>query len=416
MNDAQTPNRQAFRGKYYFQLPNPSSLKILVVDDNDALRYSVVRSLREAGYQIAEAATGSEGLRLSGDLPDLILLDINLPDMSGFQVCKQLKSSPETSHIPVLHVSSTFVDTEYRVRGLQGGADAYLAEPIDRAELIATVNALLRLKHAEAMARQQAERAETAVAKLADLNKILEQRIAARTEELTGANESLRELSSRLLQSQDEERRKIARELHDSVGQTVAALKMNNSILTQEVDKLSPRGSSAVTESTALIEEILTSIRTISHLLHPPLLDEAGLTVALESYLQEFGSRSGIEVSFDSQFDLPRLSPEAETHIFRIVQECIGNIHRHSQSKTAKVTLQADTDRVLLEIADDGVGISPSRLEELRRGIRSGVGFRGMRERLAPSGGELTVHSEGKGTTIKIVIPFGLKARPRAAT
>src|SRR5262244_3616581 len=135
MNEPQNPPDQASRGRFFFALPNPSSMKILVVDDNDALRYAVVRSLREAGYQIAEAATGSEGLRLSGEAPDLILLDVNLPDMSGFRVCEQLKGHPETSHIPVLHISSTFVDPEYRVRGLQGGADAYLAEPIDRAEL-----------------------------------------------------------------------------------------------------------------------------------------------------------------------------------------------------------------------------------------------------------------------------------------
>src|SRR5215468_556627 len=119
MNDLENPTGQASPGRLFFEPAIASSMKVLVVDDNDALRYAVVRSLREAGYQILEAASGSEGLRLSIESPDLILLDVNLPDMSGFQVCKQLKSSPATSHIPVLHVSSTFVDTEYRVRGLQ---------------------------------------------------------------------------------------------------------------------------------------------------------------------------------------------------------------------------------------------------------------------------------------------------------
>ena len=398
------------------RLPDPASIKILVVDDNEALRYTVVRSLRDEGYQIAEAATATEGLRLSSESPDLILLDINLPDMSGFQVCKQLKAAPLTCHIPILHISSTFVDAEYRVRGLRGGADAYLTEPIDRAELIATVNALLRLKLAETTARQQAGRAEAALSELQGLNQELESRIAERTAELTEANESLRELSSKLLQAQDDERRKITRDLHDSVGQTAVALKMNNSIVVREAGQLSQRAFDAATENSTLIDEIIKSIRTISHLLHPQLLDAAGLSAALEWYLQEFGSRSGVQVSFDSQFHQQRLSAETEIHIFRIVQECLGNVHRHSQSQTARVRLSTQGDRVLVEIADDGIGISASRLQELRRGIRSGVGFRGMRERLAQIGGELTVHSEGKGTTIKVEVPFERKARPQAAT
>src|SRR5215467_3173425 len=170
MNDAREEAPRVSSERFSAGSQKPSAIKILVIDDNDALRYAVVRSLREAGFQIAEAATGAEGLRLAAESPDLILLDVNLPDMSGFEVCKQIKGSPRTSHIPVLHISSTFVDPEFRVRGLQGGADAYLAEPIDRAELIATVKALLRLSQAEASARQQAARAEAALAELADLN------------------------------------------------------------------------------------------------------------------------------------------------------------------------------------------------------------------------------------------------------
>jgi len=115
-----------------------SAIRILTVDDNEALRYSLVRALRDAGYQVMEARTGAEALTLAAELPDLITLDVNLPDMSGFQVCRKIKADPATTHIPILHVSSTFVDPESRVQGLAGGADAYLAEPIDRAELVAT--------------------------------------------------------------------------------------------------------------------------------------------------------------------------------------------------------------------------------------------------------------------------------------
>src|SRR5262249_31953640 len=114
-----------------------SNIKILTVDDNEALRYSLARSLRDAGYQVIEANSGEQALKLAAESPDLITLDVNLPDMMGFQVCRMIKNNPATAHIPVLHISATFVDPESRVRGLEQGADAYLAEPIDRAELVA---------------------------------------------------------------------------------------------------------------------------------------------------------------------------------------------------------------------------------------------------------------------------------------
>src|SRR5579862_8962749 len=215
-------------------LPGNNTIRILTVDDNEALRYSLVRSLRDAGYQVIEAKTGAEAIARAAELPDLITLDVNLPDMNGFQVCRKIKADPATTHIPILHVSSTFVDPQSRVRGLEGGADAYLAEPIDRAELVATVGALLRLKTAEMMARQQAQIAEQARRDLAELNANLEHRVGERTEELKRANENLKELSIRVLQMQDEERRRIARELHDGVGQTLAAMKMNRAVVVKE--------------------------------------------------------------------------------------------------------------------------------------------------------------------------------------
>jgi signal transduction histidine kinase len=330
--------------------------------------------------------------------------------MSGFQVCQRLKSEPLTSHIPILHISSTFVDPESRIRGLQGGADAYLAEPIDRGELIATVRALLRLKNAEAVARQQAKAAESARAELAQMNTTLEMRVAERTVELEAANGNLRELSIRLFKMQDDERRHIARELHDSIGQLLAAITMNQAVISKEADKLSPAADKAFKENNAMVGEILRGIRTISHLLHPPLLDEAGLPSALRWYVEEFGDRSGIQVSLDCPESLARLPIELETALFRIVQECLGNVHRHSGSQIATIHLDIVDGQAHLEISDEGHGIPDGRQLELKSGGRSGVGLRGISERIAQFGGQLEIQSSNKGTTIVADIPVSYRS------
>src|ERR1051326_4896226 len=222
-----------------------SSSTILTVDDNEAIRYTLVRSLRDAGFQVKEARTGAEALDRARENPDLITLDVNLPDIHGFELCRQIKSNPETAHIPILHLSSTFVDPESRVHGLASGADAYLAEPIDRAELVATIAALLRLKNAEASARKAASVAESARKELAELNTALEDRVRERTSELETANRSLRELSARLLQMQDEERKRIARELHDGVGQLLVAIGMNQAVIRNEISAFTPNAAKA---------------------------------------------------------------------------------------------------------------------------------------------------------------------------
>lgn len=385
---------------------NGGRLRVLVVDDNDSLRYAVCRSLREAGYEVLEAQNGAQALTLASEKPDLITLDVNLPDISGLDICRRVKANPETEHIPVLQLSATFVDSESRVRGLEGGADAYLTDPTNRAELVATVGALLRIKSAERLAKLRATEAEEARKQLAELNDSLERRVQERTVELEAANNSLRELSHRLLMIQDDEHRRIARELHDGVGQLLAAIAINVSLVNLEADKLSQRARDATADNVSMVQEIVRSIRTISHLLHPPLLDESGLASALSWYVDEFGQRSGIKVAFRCSPELGRLSSEMEIAIFRIVQESLGNVLRHSQSSTATVSLDVAHGFVNLVIRDEGVGIPVERQNQLKTGTRGGVGLRGMRERVRQLDGTLNVHSSPRGTEIAVAIPF----------
>jgi PAS domain S-box-containing protein len=233
----------------------------------------------------------------------------------------------------------------------------------------------------------------------------LEERVRERTAELNTATESLRNLSARLLQIRDEESRRLARELHDSVGQMLSAISMNTAAVKAQVQKLDERGAKAVLENAELIEQISTEIRTISYLLHPPLLDELGLRSALSWYVEGFSERSKIKVDLEIAADFGRLSTELETAIFRIVQECLTNIHRHSGSKTAVIRILQEKDQVTIVAEDAGKGIPADKLG-MRPAGQTGVGFRGMAERLRYLGGNLKLKSDANGAVVTATMPL----------
>jgi signal transduction histidine kinase len=232
----------------------------------------------------------------------------------------------------------------------------------------------------------------------------LEDRIRERTAELGVANENLRDLSARLLQSQDEEKRRLARELHDSIGQLLAGLSMNLANVRGDIERLN-KTAATLTDSESIVQEMSQEVRTISHLLHPPLLDEAGLQSALRWYVDGFAQRSKINVDLDLPKRLGRLPREVETAIFRVVQECLTNIHRHSGSPTASIRLRHPDGEVLVEIADQGKGIPPEKREMLALNGTPGVGIRGMRERIRQLGGTLEINSNVTGTIVTVRLP-----------
>jgi signal transduction histidine kinase len=241
----------------------------------------------------------------------------------------------------------------------------------------------------------------------------LERRVTERTSQLQQMNielhtqaEVVRELSGRLLQMQDEERRHIARELHDSVGQILAALAMNLSAVQSESDRITPAAAAALVEGSDLVRELSRQVRTISHLLHPPLLDEVGLISALQWYVEGFGERSKIQVSLNLPADFGRLPRDMEIAIFRIVQECLTNVHRHSGSRSAAVCITRAASQLRVEVEDAGKGVPAEKQSQIVGGGRTGVGMSGMRERVRQFGGRLEVSSVPGHTIVVATLPL----------
>jgi signal transduction histidine kinase len=241
------------------------------------------------------------------------------------------------------------------------------------------------------------------------LAQTLDAEVRARTRELEEQSNHVRELSWRLLRSQDEERRHIARELHDSAGQTLTVLGINLAQLAQKAGRNAPELAAEAEQIQETVQQLHREIRTTSYLLHPPLLDESGLYSAISWYLQGLQERSGLEVRLDCSEKFGRLSREVELVIFRLVQECLTNIHRHSGSKSASIRLTQDVNQITLEIRDQGKGMAAERLAEVQSG-RSGVGITGMRERLRQFDGTLEIESGDLGTRVFATIPVANSA------
>jgi signal transduction histidine kinase len=243
--------------------------------------------------------------------------------------------------------------------------------------------------------------------------RLLSAELAARRQaELSAreSEESMRRLTVRLLQLQDEERRKFSRELHDSLGQYLAGVKMNLDMLSSTY----PEPHRLLTESIYLLDQAISETRTISHLLHPPLLDEAGFASAAKWYVEGFAQRSGIEVKTDLPDEVDRFPRTVELGLFRVLQESLTNIHRHSGSSKAEIALKMQPGKVLLTIRDFGRGV-PSELLIIFQGngTNSGVGLAGMRERIRELGGRLDIQSTGNGTLISVAMP--LKEIPKTS-
>ncbi len=342
-------------------------INILLVDDNPAKLLTYEAMLGELGENLIKANSGMEAFeRLLKTEIAVVLMDVSMPGMDGFETAQMIHEHPRFHNLPIVFVSGILVTDLDRLKGYQYGAVDYLSVPV--------VPELLRAK----------------VKVFASLHR--------KTRELELLN-------NRITTLRDDERRQIARELHDSVGQLLAAISMNTSFLQSRSDRLGDDVAKRLGENAALIEEAIKEIRTISHLLHPPLLDEAGLGSALRCYVEGFSQRSNIVVALNVPERFIGLSKEMELCIFRVVQEALTNVHRHSGTPTAGIRVLQNESTLRVEIEDAGRGI-PSQHQGALAVTQTGVGLRGMQERLRQFGGTLQIHSNDHGTRVTATLPI----------
>jgi signal transduction histidine kinase len=338
--------------------------KILVVDDERLNRVLLSTNLQESGYTVETAEDGEEALRMLRDQPfDAVLLDLVMPRMDGYQVLAEMKRDDALRRIPVMVISSTD-EMESIVRCIEMGATDYLPKPFNPVLLHARIRA--------------------------SLASLQEERMAV-----------LREQFAQVTAAQEEERQRIARELHDGVGPDLASL--NIRLLT--VRKLLQReGHPVAGEIEELAEQVQASIRDIRRLIHdlrPVALDELGLAPALREHLARCRQEHDLAIEFVADVG-ERLPAAVESALFRIVQEAVNNVLRHAQAQHVSVTLTRDAEQVKLRVADDGQGFDT----QIPRTGRH-VGLWSMRERVEQLGGQFEVQSvPGQGTTVTTVVPL----------
>jgi signal transduction histidine kinase len=353
----------------------PDKLNILLVDDSDRKLLTYELILADLGENLIAARSADEALTVVlKEHIALLILDVNMPEIDGFQLAGMIREHPRFCNIPIIFVSAVHTTAMDRMKGYEHGAVDYITAPIDPELLRIRVKVFLRLHRS--------------------------------TSQLEKTNTELSRLSKRLLESQDNERRRIARELHDSVGQELTAAKMVLDMASQSDDLLELKNN--IAEAQSAVDQAIRQVRSISYLLHPPMLDEMGLASALKWYIEGLEKRSAIQTSIQiDPANFPRVSPEVETAIFRIVQECLTNVIRHSGGTKACVSLALRNGRLVASVCDDGKGLPESAIE-FRPG-RIGVGISGMMQRAKELGGELRFQNVNPGTIVEVTIPVDVK-------
>ncbi len=414
---------------------------ILLVDDTPHNLDILVEFLQEYGFGLRIARSGESALqRINYDAPDIILLDVLLPGIDGFETCRQLKADPSTADIPIIFMTS-LASAEDKVRGFEVGAVDYVTKPLQQAEVLARI--ITHLRQREFTQNLQAQNQQISQSNQVERARLLEAVAQQRTQ--------LRTLASKLTEVQEGERQRLSRELHDEMGQALTAIRINLSavqkeLLTAAPEGLSPRVHERLTESTQLTDDTLEQIRELAQDLRPSMLDDLGLIPTLRWYTDRFSKRTNIPVDLQTEhFDqTSRVGPLLETALYRILQESLTNVVRHAEATKVTLTLtkrasdtkpgnaktgnaktgNAQTDdaqtgdtqvnsaplMVCATIEDNGCGFDPERMwmqKSLQSGEASGIGLLGINERVTLLSGTWAIDSApGSGTRIYIQLPL----------
>jgi signal transduction histidine kinase len=361
---------------------------ILIVDDEAVVRDALGELLAAEGYNPAYAANGAEALAQASKLtPDLILLDVLMPDMDGFEVCQQLRNSPLLAEVPV--VMLTALDApQHRLRGIEAGADDFISKPCDAIELLAKVRTISRLNRYRRLLEERTRRAQA-------------------EEEVARHRRDLQRLSAQLMSAQEAERARLARELHDELGQALTAVSLNLAeVLKGLPSEAIPRLGEKLVEARSLTDQALDLVRRMALDLRPGILDDLGLVAALRWHLNRWTKTSDVEADFHVVNADTRLDPEVETALYRIVQEAMTNVAKHAQATKVRVCLERKSSAIVASVEDNGRGFAAME-PSARETPEHGVGLLGMRERVALLGGEFNLRSRpGHGTQLSVVIPL----------
>ncbi len=350
---------------------------ILIVDDDPTAREALVAMLEGEKYELELAKDGLQALRVLEELqPDLILLDIMMPGLDGFEVCRRIRSTPQLAEVPII-ILTALDDRDSLLRAIEAGADDFLTKPADRRELTARVRTILRLNRYQTL---------------------LEQR------------ENIRHMAERVVAAQEEERQRISRELHDDLGQALTThllgLRNLQSDLSLPVEVMFERLQALYDQS----YEIFIKVRRLARDLRPPVLDALGLKVAMQTYCTEFTRRTGLPVVFEAEASLPRLADTYNITLYRALQEALTNVIKHAKASQAWVDLSVEDERVTLTVQDNGVGFSR------KESSSQGIGLAGLRERITVAGGVLDIQSAPRrGTVLSVRFPL-IQKGPRLNT
>lgn len=357
---------------------------ILLVDDTPSNLNLLSEVLQQAGYRVRAATLGHIALQSALVLaPQLVLADVRMPGMDGFELCRRLKADPRTAQVPVIFVSA-HNDAGERIRGLEVGGVDFIGKPFDRGEILARVRTHLSLR----AAKLENDR----------LMHSLEQQVQQRTEELQQALEQLERLTEHMRDSVEQERLALASDMHDHIGASLTGARLLLGQFDTQATQIPFESRRLLQQISSLLTQALDSTRGAYTRLRPPMLDDLGLAETCRWYLAEWSQQTGIQ-AFEAVADLPGEPPEAvRMDLFRILQELLTNVARHSGASEVEVALARDATGLLLRVTDNGTGFDP--MEQAL-----GFGLQGIRGRLQRHQGELQLERSPLHMRVSVLIP-----------